>query len=186
MIDLSIYGFTKSINMLLLTTKKSQPLEFFWCAFHFWTWVFIIVSWSFYIKLVSHSKWMLSTFHKLVAKFMFMSQIYSSAPTISTTTISFSTIVKIYTMRPNHKQQIHVNKINKKWKGKVNVLSKCKQLKSKDESGKEKPNVMMVSDWKCDDLWLSLVATSKVQSKLKDEKFWEKISDLTKKKILSK
>ncbi len=49
-------------------------------------------------------------------------------------------------MRPNHKQQIHVNKINKKWKGKVNVLSKCKQLKSKDESGKEKPNVMMVSD----------------------------------------
>jgi hypothetical protein len=65
-------------------------------------------------------------------------------------------------------------------------LSKCKQLKSKDESGKEKPNVMMVSDWKCDDLWLSLVATSKVQSKLKDEKFWEKISDLTKKKNLSK
>jgi hypothetical protein len=25
-----------------------------------------------------------------------------------------------------------------KWKGKVNVLSKCKQLKSKDESGKKK------------------------------------------------
>jgi hypothetical protein len=62
---------------------------------------------------------MLSTFHKLVAKFMFVSQIYSSSLTISTTTISFPTIVKIYTTRPNHKQQIHENKINKNEKEKL-------------------------------------------------------------------
>jgi hypothetical protein len=61
---------------------------------------------------------MLSTFDKLVAKFMFMSQIYSSSPTISTT-ISFSTILKICTTRPNHKQQIHENKINKNGKEKL-------------------------------------------------------------------
>ncbi len=36
---------------------------------------------------------------------------------------------------------------------------------------RKKPNVIMLSHWKCDDLWLSLIATFKVQFKLKDEKF---------------
>ncbi len=112
-----IYGFLRSMEKLLLSTKNPQQIEFLLYSYHLWAWVVITTrcSSSFSTRSLSHWRWTFSTFDKLIVGFSFNIWISSSTPPIFSRTKTMSSLTMEF-FSNRFKKNNNIFKTNNKFK----------------------------------------------------------------------